>query len=68
MMQRLEDFLGPYPYADLWVSVLPALDDGVEFPTALQFGDVGRETVPALVAHEVAQHVVLRAARQQPGS
>ena len=54
MMQRLEDFLGPYPYADLWVSVLPALDDGVEFPTALQFGDVGRETFPALVAHEVA--------------
>ena len=54
MMQRLEDFLGPYPYADLWVSVLPALDDGIEFPTALQFGDVGRETVPALAAHEVA--------------
>lgn len=54
MTQRLEGFLGPYPYPDLWVSVLPALDDGIEFPTALQLGDVGRETVPALAAHEVA--------------
>ena len=54
MTQRLEGFLGPYPYADLWVTVLPALDDGIEFPTALQLGDVGRETVPALAAHEVA--------------
>jgi hypothetical protein len=54
MTRRLEGFLGPYPYPDLWAAVLPPLADGVEFPTALQFGDVGRETVPALVAHEVA--------------
>ena len=45
---------GPYPYPDLWAAVLPPLADGVEFPTALQFGDVGRATVPSLVAHEVA--------------
>lgn len=54
MTQRLESFLGPYPYPDLWASILPPLNDGVEFPTAVQFGDVSRETVPALVAHEVA--------------
>jgi aminopeptidase N len=54
MTRRLEGFLGPYPYPDLWACVLPPLDDGVEFPTALQLGDVGRDTVPALVAHEVA--------------
>jgi hypothetical protein len=54
MVKRLEGFLGPYPYPDLWASVLPPLADGVEFPTALQFGDVDRQTVPALVAHEVA--------------
>jgi hypothetical protein len=54
MTERLEGFLGPYPYPDLWASILPPLDDGVEFPTALQFGDVGRETIPALAAHEIA--------------
>jgi hypothetical protein len=54
MLGRLQGFLGPYPYPDLWASVLPPLDDGVEFPTALQFGDVSRDTIPALVAHEVA--------------
>lgn len=50
----LEEFLGPYPYPDLWASVLPALDDGIEFPTALQFGDVGEDTLPSLAAHELA--------------
>jgi aminopeptidase N len=51
---KLQDFLGPYPYTDLWATVLPPLADGIEFPGALQFGDVGRRTMPALVAHEVA--------------
>lgn len=50
----LQDLLGPYPYPDVWASVLPPLDDGIEFPSALQFGDVGPGRVPALVAHELA--------------
>ena len=53
-VRRLQDMLGAYPYTDLWASILPALSDGVEFPSALQFGDVNRRTMPALVAHEVA--------------
>lgn len=51
---ELEDLLGPYPYEHLWASIVPPLADGVEFPTSLQFGDVRRATVPALVAHELA--------------
>jgi hypothetical protein len=51
---RLETFLGPYPYRDLWAVVLPPLDDGVEFPTSLQFGDVGHGEAPSLIAHELA--------------
>jgi aminopeptidase N len=54
MTAKLEGFLGPYPYPDLWATVVPTLGDGVEFPTALQFGDVGGDAVPSLVAHEVA--------------
>lgn len=50
----LSGLLGPYPYPDLWASILPPLSDGVEFPGALQFGDVRREAVPGLVAHELA--------------
>jgi hypothetical protein len=50
----LEEFLGPYPYPDLWATIVPTLSDGVEFPTALQFGDVGSGALPSLVAHELA--------------
>ncbi|WP_300014084.1 M1 family aminopeptidase [Pseudonocardia sp.] len=53
-LRELEELFGPYPYPDLWASVLPPLADGVEFPSALQFGDVRRSTVSALVAHELA--------------
>lgn len=53
-LSRLEDLLGPYPYPDLWLTIVPAQSDGVEFPTALQFGDVGARARPSLVAHELA--------------
>jgi hypothetical protein len=46
--------LGPFPYPDLWVAITPGQSDGTEFPSALQFGDVGSQQLPALVAHEVA--------------
>jgi Peptidase family M1 domain len=35
----LEGFLGDFPYADLWVSVLPDVPGGIEFPGAIQYGD-----------------------------
>jgi Peptidase family M1 domain len=50
----LSQLLGPYPYSDLWATIVPPQSDGVEFPTALQFGDIRRTEMPALVAHELA--------------
>jgi hypothetical protein len=45
---------GPFPYPELWATIVPSQSDGTEFPGALQFGDVGRGELPALIAHEVA--------------
>jgi Peptidase family M1 domain len=53
-LDRLGALLGPYPYPDLWATIVPALSDGIEFPTALQFGDEPRSRIRSLVAHEVA--------------
>jgi hypothetical protein len=53
-VDALNQLLGPFPYPDLWVTVIPAQSSGLEFPTALQFGDVGRAGLEGLVAHEVA--------------
>lgn len=52
----LEEFLGPFPYSDLWVSVLPDGPGGIEFPGAIQYGDA-TESDPYkdhLIAHETA--------------
>lgn len=53
-MARLTDLLGPFPYPDLWATIVPTQSDGVEFPTSLQFGDRRRDAVGPLVAHELA--------------
>ena len=50
----LERLLGPYPYPDLWVTVVPTIGDGIEFPTAVLFGDLSRHEVASLAAHELA--------------
>lgn len=53
-MRRLTWLLGgPFPYSDLWISVLPHVTDGVEFTGAIQYGD-GQPIPPGLVSHEVA--------------
>ena len=52
--ERLVELLGPFPYPDLWVTVLSAQTSGVEFPGAIQFGDVDPEKESALVTHELA--------------
>lgn len=51
---RLQELLGPFPYADLWVTVIPAQSSGIEAPTALQYGDVRSQDLDGLVAHELA--------------
>ncbi|WP_249523213.1 M1 family aminopeptidase [Modestobacter marinus] len=53
-MTALVDLLGPHPYEDLWVSVLSAQTSGIEFPGAVQFGDVDPDFRRALVTHELA--------------
>ncbi|HSK59095.1 MAG TPA: M1 family aminopeptidase, partial [Actinomycetospora sp.] len=52
--ERLVERFGPFPYPDLWVAVAPAQSSGIEFPTALQFGDTGEDALPALATHELA--------------
>jgi len=50
----LVDLLGPFPYDDLWVVVLSSQTSGIEFPGAIQFGDVESEDRRGLVTHELA--------------
>jgi hypothetical protein len=51
---RLVDLLGPFPYPDLWVTVLSDQTSGIEFPGAIQFGDADPEEKSSLVTHELA--------------
>jgi hypothetical protein len=51
---RLSALLGPFPYQDLWVAVLPGVPTGIEFPGAVQYGDVDPVRFRALVSHELA--------------
>jgi hypothetical protein len=53
-MREVADLLGPVPYEDVWVSVLPDQTDGIEFPGAIQFGDVSPTEQSWLITHEVA--------------
>ncbi|MCZ2818562.1 M1 family aminopeptidase [Modestobacter sp. VKM Ac-2984] len=53
-MAALVELLGPFPYDDLWVSVLSSQTSGIEFPGAVQFGDVDPDFRRALVTHELA--------------
>ncbi|WP_169316325.1 M1 family aminopeptidase [Mobilicoccus pelagius] len=45
---------GPTPYPDLWLSVLPGDNSGVEYPGAAQFGDIDPHADAWLVTHELA--------------
>lgn len=53
-VRRLADLLGPYPYTDLWVTVLRDCPSGIELPGAIQFADIDPGRYPPLVSHEVA--------------
>src|SRR3712207_2912315 len=50
----LVEFLGLLPYDDLWVVVLSSQTSGIEFPRAIQFGDVDPAERRGLVTHELA--------------
>lgn len=53
-LARLVARFGPVPYPDLWVSVLPEVTDGVEYPGAVQIGDVDPARERWLLTHELA--------------
>ena len=53
-IRELSDHFGEFPYDDLWVTVSPGVPSGVEFPGAIQFGDMGPDEMPNLIPHEVA--------------
>ena len=53
-MEDLERLLGPFPYQDLWITVLSSESSGIEFPGAIQFGDVDLADRQGLVTHELA--------------
>jgi hypothetical protein len=50
----LVQLLGAFPYEDLWVTVLSSQTSGIEFPGAIQFGDVDPVERRGLVTHELA--------------
>ncbi|HEV7871361.1 MAG TPA: M1 family aminopeptidase [Modestobacter sp.] len=52
--KALVKLLGPFPYRDLWVTVVPSQTSGIEFPGAVQFGAVNPDARTPLVAHELA--------------
>jgi Peptidase family M1 domain len=53
-LDALQRQLGPFPYPDLWATIVPGQSDGVEFPMSIQLGDRPAGELPALLAHEIA--------------
>jgi hypothetical protein len=52
--KALVELLGPFPFPNLWVTVVPGQSSGIEFPGAVQFGAVDPDARAPLVAHELA--------------
>jgi hypothetical protein len=53
-LERVSEYLGPVPVDDLWVSVIPDQTEGIEFPGALQVGDLSLPEDAWVVTHELA--------------
>ncbi len=53
-LRALTDQFGPVPYDHLWITIVPSISSGVEYPGAVQFADVDPEEETWLVAHELA--------------
>ena len=54
----LVDYLGPVPYQDLWINIVPALTEGIESSGGVQLGASGRRVEGWLVTHELAHQWV----------
>ncbi|WP_432558908.1 M1 family aminopeptidase [Granulicoccus sp. GXG6511] len=53
-LTAVSDYLGPVPYEHLWVSVIPEQTEGIEFPGAIQFGQLRGPRDQWIVTHEIA--------------
>lgn len=54
----LVDYLGPVPYPDVWVNIVPGAHEGIESSGSVQFGGSGRRVQTWLVTHELAHQWV----------
>ncbi len=54
LLRDLSGQLGPIPYPDVWISVLPHVTDGVEYPGAVQMSDIDPRGERWLLTHELA--------------
>lgn len=51
----LTAIFGPFPYPELWVTIIPGQNDGQEYPAALQLGDnVKQSRLRSLLTHELS--------------
>lgn len=46
--------LGTFPYPQIWLSVVPDIRGGIEFPSSVLYGDTPPENLLPLVTHELA--------------
>ncbi len=46
--------LGTFPYPEVWLSVVPDIGGGIEFPSSVLYGDSPPEDLLPLVTHELA--------------
>ncbi len=53
-LRRLQAEFGRFPYRDLWVSVLPDVGGGIEFPGSVQLFDLEPARIAELTTHELA--------------
>ena len=53
-LDALVDYLGPVPYSDLWVNIVPGGSEGIEVSGGVQLGGKGRRVQAWLVTHELA--------------
>jgi len=53
-MRALTAELGTFPYPEVWLSVLPDIDGGIEYPGSVLYGDAPPDELLPLVTHELA--------------
>ncbi len=53
-LESLAAYLGPVPFRDLWVTVVPGASEGIESSGSVQLGGGGRHIEAWLVTHELA--------------